>query len=287
MMSSILFQMHVMWYESEIVMETLDSLEVAIEHCDMPVDILICLNLQTYIEKPINPISLKDFTFLHHPVLNDAGITIKTDTDPFYNIADWRRDIYYDTYKYTIWGESDCLVPYDYLWALSQLQFDVPHVVSLASRKMGDDSWGEVEFVGMEKYVRSWPERNDSIPFPMFAHDTITYDQMCEVNDTQDDLIILPVSRQKIDGALLALSPNIPKFIPDDMHFAREDYCANLSFIKNNIPQYVIKNRMKGHNYRHPLKRVNTNNTRDEEVYKMYEQESYEAMVRFINKTGT
>jgi hypothetical protein len=146
---------------------------------------------------------------------------------------------------------------------------------------MGDYTWEEVEFTGMESYARSWPERNDTIPFPLFANDVISYEQLCDINNT-DPIHIHNTSVQKIDGALLALSPNLPEFIPPDLHFAREDYCANLAFIKHNIPQYIIKNRLKGHNYQHPLKRTNTSSTRNDSAYKSYERESYDAMKRFI-----
>ena len=49
---STLFQMHVMWYESEMVSETLDSIQNALSHVIGKVEIEICLNSQTYIEKP-------------------------------------------------------------------------------------------------------------------------------------------------------------------------------------------------------------------------------------------
>ena len=41
-----------MWYESEMLLETLDSLQESIIHSELDVDIIICLNSQTYIEKP-------------------------------------------------------------------------------------------------------------------------------------------------------------------------------------------------------------------------------------------
>ena len=59
--------------------------------------------------------------------------------------------------------------------------------------------------------------------------------------------------------------------------------CYNLIFIKNRIPQYIIKNRIKGHNYNHPLKRINTLNTREDNLYKKYEIESYNVIKNFIN----
>jgi hypothetical protein len=272
-----------MWYESKMINETLDSLQIALQYSSLPINLEFCLNSQTYIESPIKGKSEDMFIeFINHPILKNAKIVYKTDNDPFYNIGDWRREIYSNDYKYTVWGESDCLIPEDYFYILSQLDIIEPHVLSLASRKMGDDTWDVVEFDGMGPYKRSWPERNDSILYPLFARDYIDYKLLNKINN-KGDIRIIKNDIPKIDGALLALSPNLPQFIPNDLHFAREDYCANLIFIKNNIPQYVIKNRIKGHNYNHPLKRINTLDTRDDNLYKQYESQSYISIQNFIN----
>lgn len=278
----ILYQQHIMWYESEMLNETLDSLQASLLHSTLPVKLKFCLNSQTYLEKPIKGKSEDMFNnFIGHPVLKDAEIIYKTDNDEFYNIGDWRREIYSNDFKYTIWGESDCLIPEDYFYILSNLDIEEPHILSLASRKMGDNSWGVVEFDGMELYQRTWPERNPSIPFPLFARDYIDYKELININDV-GDIKIIRNSIPKIDGALLALSPKLPQFIPNNLHFAREDYCANLVFLKNSIPQYIIKNRIKGHNYFHPYKRTNTLSTREDNLYKKYEMESYNAIESFI-----
>jgi hypothetical protein len=279
----ILYQQHIMWYESKMINETLDSLQIALQYSSLPVILEFCLNSQTYIESPIKGETKDMFQeFINHPVLKNAKITYKTNGDPFYNIGDWRREIYSNKCKYTVWGESDCLIPEDYFYILSNLEIDGPHIVSLASRKMGDDTWGVVEFDSIESYKRSWPKRNESIPFPLFARDYIDYESLNEINN-KGDIKIIKNDIPKIDGALLALSPNLPQFIPNDLHFAREDYCANLIFIKNNIPQYIIKNRIKGHNYNHHLKRTNTLDTRENNSYKQYETQSYISIQNFIN----
>jgi len=278
----ILYQQHIMWYESKMLNETLDSLQASLLHSTLPVKLKFCLNSQTYLENPIEGKSEDMFNeFLSHPILEDAEIIYKTDSDPFYNIGDWRREIYSNEYKYTVWGESDCLIPEDYFYILSNIDIEEPHILSLASRKMGDNSWGVVEFDGMELYQRSWPERNSSIPQPLFARDYINYKELIKINNV-GDIKIIRNNVPKIDGALLALSPKLPQFIPNNLHFAREDYCANLVFLKNSIPQYIIKNRIKGHNYSHPYKRTNTLSTREDNLYKKYEMESYNAIKSFI-----
>ena len=55
--------------------------------------------------------------FLNHPVLENTTLIHKTDKDNFYNIGDWRRE-QYNEYGYTIWGESDCLMPDDMFYIL-------------------------------------------------------------------------------------------------------------------------------------------------------------------------
>jgi hypothetical protein len=60
-----------MWYESQMINETLDSIQQAISNATQPVDLVLCLNSQTYIEKPdegFTPEQMFD-VFLNHPVL--------------------------------------------------------------------------------------------------------------------------------------------------------------------------------------------------------------------------
>ena len=146
--NKLLCTMHVMWYESRMINETLDSIQLAIKNAKHDVDLIICLNSQTYIEKPSHGIIPSEMfnEFLLHPVLENCIIIKKTDNDPFYNIGDWAKDIYGDLYdyKYIVWGESDCLIPEDYFFLLQQIDIDHPHTISLANRKMWDSTWDEL-----------------------------------------------------------------------------------------------------------------------------------------------
>ena len=279
------FQMHIMWYESKMVSETLDSLQDALQYAKGEVDIKICLNSQTYLEEPIEGESKDMFNeFLDHPVLEKAKIIEKTNNDPFYNIADWRRDIYSDK-GYTIWGESDCLVPYDLFYILENLQIHNtrymvgPHTISFSSRKMWDETWSEVELKGLEdkKYKDMWGDI-------LHRKTQINQEQLNNINNSQEEPEITILNNNKIDGALMTLSDGLPQFIPDDMNFVREDSCAQQTFNHYNIPQYHIKNRIKGHNYHHPLKRINTKATRDDSIFKQYAEKSTNAMNNFLKK---
>lgn len=271
--------MHVMWYESKMINETLDSLSLALENTTATVDIHICLNSQTYMEQPVNGIAVDMFSeFINHPVLKNAKFVHKTNADSFYNVGDWRRDIYNNNYKYIVWGESDTLVPEDYFYILENINISEPHILSLSSRKMWDTSWTPVEYIDYQSITQS----HDVIGIRSCGA-YITYNELCEVN-RKYDINIVKLNEVKIDGSMLALSPNLPTpFIAPKQHFYGEDTCAALFFQTNHIPQYHITTRIKGHNYNHPSKRINTKNTRNDEVFKMYSEQSKNAMHEFLN----
>ena len=107
--------------------------------------------------------------------------------------------------------------------------------------------------------------------------------QLNEINEEQDDVNVIRLKQNKIDGSLFILSPGLPKFIPDDMNFVREDTCAQVVFSGYKIPQYHVKNRLKAHNYYHPLKRVNTKETRNDEIWKQFERKSTDSMNKFLS----
>ena len=286
-MNKILYTLHVMWYESKMLNETLDSLNDAIKNSQDLVDIHICLNSQTFIEKPeegIDPEKMFD-EFISHPILENAVIVKKTDSDEFYNIGDWRRDIYgsgYD-YKYIVWGESDCLVPEDYFFLLNNIDIDHPHFISLATRKMWDATWDDVEHVWIKPYPRNGPaERPEQAPHPFNCTDYISIEQLNEFNNKFDPLLV-KLDRLKIDGNMTALSKGLPyPFLPLDLHFCREDHCLEMFFTKKQIPQYHISTRLKGHNQVHPKKRIGTLNQKNDSLYKEYERAAYQSIFKFI-----
>lgn len=282
MKDKILYQQHIMWYESKMIWETLDSLEAALHNSKLDVDLKFCLNSQTYLEEPIEGKAEDMFEeFINHPLLKQAEVVYKTNDDPFYNIGDWRREVYDKEYKYTVWGESDCLIPNDFFYILSEIQIQNSHILSFASRKMWDRSWDCVEHRDLEKYQRS-VDNPYQAPSPYNSSDVITQSELNEFN-SKSDIEIQLNNNVKIDGSLLCISNGIDfQFIADDMHFVREDFCTQLVFQQKGIPQYVVKTRMKGHNYSHPLKRTNTNAKRDDLTFKEYEKKSTIAMTNFI-----
>lgn len=278
-----LFQMHVMWYESEMIPETLDSIMKAIDFAKPNVKFLFCLNSQTYMEKPTIGESKDMFNlFLDHQLFKTQEVQIveKTDDDPFYNIGDWRREVYNDEYKYIIWGESDTLVPTDYFRIIDSISIEEPHILSLSSRKMWDDSWQGVE----HELLRNM--RGDQDKIGIFGcGNQINLNQVNMFNSLIPDIRIVRLRIPKIDGSMLALSKDLPRpFISENLHFGGEDTCAAGFFQLKGIPQYSISTRIKGHNYNHPKKRTNTEQNRDNSEYIEMNKQSRDEMMNFLLK---
>lgn len=278
----LLYAVHIMWYEIGMLQEHFNSIKQAIQNTNLPVKLLVCANLQTYIEQPEN---IETYNRFLPAVCNElerfslAELLVKTDDDPFYNIGDFRREVRNHT-GYTIWGEIDCLIPNTYFGILESMMNDEsfnshPHIVTLASRKMWDATWTPVEHTQLQVIG----EKDATNPF--HHNDYITQKELDEFNN-QFDPAITTLTELKLDGALVALYPNLPLLIPKDMHFAREDYIAQVVLRMYGIPQYHLATVLKGHNYKHPLKRTNTKSSRDDSVYKKYEKESFEAGVAYI-----
>lgn len=278
-----------MWYESKMINETLNSLQAAIRNSTIPVDVMVCLNSQTYLEIPSDENATPKIyfnDFINHPILSTATIIDKTDAEPFYNIADWRRDIYGDEfdYKYIVWGESDSLVPEDYFNLLDNINLNQPHIISLATRKMWDQTWDEVEHPWIHKFPRNGipPARLEQAPEPYNCGDYISIEQLNSFN-SQFDPILVKLNRLKVDGNMTALSKGIPyPFLPVDLHFINEDLCFQLFLEKKNIPQYHISTRLKGHNTMHPMKRLKTKSSRSDSIYLQYKQDTYKIINEFI-----
>jgi len=288
----ILFQMHIMWYEAEMVNETLDSIQAALEQAPgLDVRLKFCINKQTYLEQP-QEVTVDEMVakFIDHPLMSRVEIWEKDNRSAFYNIADWRREIYNPAAKYTVWGETDTLLPVDFFYILQQTEIDTPHLLTFASRPMWDDSWDIVTHNNLQGYSKpckcGTEHRADCIELlksPLKYKDVITQDQLDRFNQESD--IVLQQVPLKIDGALLCISKGVPyPWIPADMHFVREDTCAENFFKAKLIPQICVTTRLKGHNYWHPKKRANTSATRNDELFKEYAKKSEEAMITFLRQ---
>lgn len=275
--------MHIMWYEVEMIPETLDSFQSARKRTDVPIDVVVCFNKQTYLESPIvNNVDEKFAELAKHPALQGATIIEKTNDVPFYNIGDWRRDIYSKD-GYTVWGESDTLVPNNFFLLLEQTwnirdQLGMPHVITLASRKMWDSTWTPVEHIDIATI-----QSMDEAPHPLSCGHRITQEELDKFNSKYDEPKLVRISPTKIDGSMVTLSPGMPQLIADDLQICSEDYCAQLSLELYGIPQYGVVNMIKGHNYSHPLKRTNTESKREDAPHMSYKNKSMSLIIKYIN----
>ena len=275
-----LFNMHIMWYESKMINETLDSILTASDSIGNKIDFKFCLNSQTFIEQPVEGKASDMFDcFLNHDIFKKKNVEIiyKTNEDPFYNVGDLRRDVYDNKYKYTVWGESDTIIPPQYFILLDRLLIDEPHILSLSSRKMWDESWRPVEHMDIQD--RDYYE----LPEYFRSGEYISQEKLNEINDMYEEFGLIKLPKIKVDGSMLALSANLPTpFISPNQHFFGEDTCAALFFEIKGIPQYHLVNLIKGHNSNHPLKRTNTTQTREDDLFLKYSEESKESMYEFL-----
>jgi len=290
----ILYQVHHMWYESSMIDECWHSVLQALRAApDVDVKVQICFNMQTYIEKPevVNH-KLMLTKWDSHPLMQDykPELVIKTDDEPFYNIADWRREVYDPEAKYTVWGETDTILPRDIFAILDKVEINQPHALTFAGRPMWDNSWDVVtheRLLGYSKPCQCKPHKDDCIELleaPWKYKDYITQKELNKFNDESGDIKIQQVP-WKIDGSTVCLSGGLETpFIAPGMHFVREDTCLEYYLRKKNIPQVCITTRLKGHNYKHPNKRVGTNATRKDEVFKKYADVSIAAMQKFLSE---
>ncbi len=290
----ILLQIHHMWYETALIEECWDSIVNALRNApDVDVRIEICFNEQTYIEKPSINATPRQMFDKHsgHTLLTkyNPKITFKTDDDPFYNIADWRREIYDPKAKYTVWGETDCLMPRDFFAILNQVEIDQPHLLTFASRPMWDNSWDVVTHEKLQGYSKPCEcgdnHKEDCIELldaPLKYKDTITQKELDTFNDESGDINLQQVPL-KIDGSLVCISKGMQTpFIAPGMHFVREDFCLEQVSRIRNIPQVCVTSRLKGHNYKHPRKRTGTLASRNDEIFQKYANESQMEMAQFL-----
>lgn len=266
----IIYQMHIAWFETEMALETLKSVQAAIQHTAYPVKIKLCFNAQTYYDTPIEGSPEDMFNvFLKDDFVQQAEITWKRNTDNFYGVGDWRRDCY-DSENITVWGEADCLVPETYFIYIESIfksnQIAYPFVVNIRQKKMWDDSWKPVEHEAFQIFsIAQVRAINNKF---VTGEGFLSLEELNNFNQSFADLQqIVPNTYYKGDGALVCLSPNMPTpFIDPKLHMCGEDtYFYNYCSIKK-VPLYSIACYLKGHNTAHPLKRVNHTKSPEQQI---------------------
>lgn len=261
----IVYQMHISWFETEMALETIQSMLEAAEHTSIPVEVNLCLNAQTYLEEPITGTSIEMFDCItSHPKFPEWKVVWKTDEDSFYNVGDWRRDCY-DSENLTVWGESDCLVPEIYFVYVEsiykQLPTNSPYIVTLQQKKMWDSSWKPTEHTALQDFsLEQVRAINNKL---VTGEGFLNLEELNNFNRAfQQQVKFTQTQYYKGDGALVYLSPGMPTpFIAEGLHMCGEDtYFFNYCAIKE-IPMYMIEGLMKGHNTGHPKKRMNYSQT--------------------------
>lgn len=286
-MKKILYHLHIMWYEVDMIPETLDSLMNSISNANNAiVDIRLGFNYQTYLESPETGDVVSLFSEIKkHKIFSSSTkvevIEIKN-TDPFYNVADWRRDNYGEEYDYYVWGESDCLVPNCFFFNVSNVNYTVPHVVSYSNRKMWDSSWLSVE----HEVVKPIPYTHDmELISPLAQHYYMSEEQMNNFNSIFPVILVqIPREYTKIDGNMMAISKGLPTpILPYDLHFIHDDLALEIYLKKKNIPQLHFPYQLKAHNRMHPLKRKYTKNKKEEETYMFHKDHCMKVIEKLAN----
>ena len=253
--------MHVMWFETEMALESLRSVKLAQKNTSLNVKIKLCFNCQTYYDTPINGDSKSMFDILlSDDYIKNCEIIWKTNEDPFYNVGDWRRECY-DENNITVWGEADCLVPETYFYYIENIfsndHIKYPYVLSIKQKKMWDDSWKPTEHETLQKLTLDEVRALDNCF--VTGEGSLSLDKLNNFNNSFNDKHEVILSNYyKGDGALVCLSPQMPRpFIANDIHMCGEDtYFYNFIQIKK-VPLYNISYYLKGHNTGHLKKRMN------------------------------
>jgi len=267
----ILYQMHVTWFETEMALESIQSLKEAIQNTNLEVKVKLCFNKQTRFDTPINKSIDEMFdSLLKDDLVSQSEITWKTDEDDFYNVGDWRRECY-DANNITIWGEADCLVPntyFGYIESIFSANQTYPFIVTIKQKKMWDTSWTPTEHEAFQQFsIEQVRSINNKF---VTGEGSLSIEELNSFNDSFSMMHSITSSDYyKGDGALVCLSPNMPTpFIDPELHMCGEDsYFFTYCQLKQ-VPLYNIAYYLKGHNTGHPLKR--TNHSRNETQHKEF-----------------
>lgn len=279
MKDKILFHMNIMWYESEMINETLDSILNAKNNSTAHIDFVFVLNSQTSYQKPLTGNSYDMFDrFKDHPLLKNSMIVEKTDDHDDFNVGNLRKDCYNKNYKYTVWGESDCLLPEDFFHILQNIEIKDKHVLSFSTKKMWDDSWRDNEHV----YVREKSIQN--IPEYLRHTGYINQSTLNDVNSKFDIIIdVIENGKQKIEGPLTCISGGFENQFVSGQGFYGEDTSLEAYLKLYSIPQYIVSTRMKGHNIYHQNKKKNVNfETIDHDGIEKFKNECFSIQKNFI-----
>lgn len=284
------FIMHISWIDAKIVPQTLTSIQNALQYSKVPTEIVLLLNEQTFIDTPIEktPEQQWDY-FIDHPLIKDCTIIKKNDFDEFWGVAKFRRE-FMNKEGITYWGESDCMLPIQYFYICESFDENInskdPWVMSFAVRKMWG-GWESIEYPS----VQNLKDHND-LPVGDFLRCDSQFGNSTEdrlqnlykFNDSQGNIDIVLLPKPRIEGAITVLKNMPDDLICPDIDFFHEDFNLELMMQYHNIPQYHVKNIIKGHDNWNPEKRTNIDNamTRNPKAAERKDK-NYKAMMEYVS----
>lgn len=270
----------VMFYEIKIFEEYVQSILNATEGIENPENIVIDLmfNISEYLEEiDTSKITQRELIQEYNRIvspLRDRGFIISSkirgNSERFYNVADYRRDLNADYCNYVdfiMWGETDSLWPEQTFVSIESVAEMAEennirrYCITFGYRKMWDDSWRIVEHPKFENEKFSddpeWMNNNPASP-----KSYMTIEQMNEINSEQESLDIRVINEPKFDGSCLVIATDVIKNgvnIPPALLLCAEDtgfLWMIRKILGNNYRQFIVKNILRVHNRRHPQKRL-------------------------------
>ncbi len=265
-----------MFYEIDMVSEYIKSCRRALEDVENKENVKFhfCLNMSTYFEKYDEP-DRKGFILNQwQGMVSDlnAEVEIYHDDKP-YTMANYRRELNLMgiNYDYTIWGESDCLLPVEVFSAIESVseyakQNDVHrHIITFAVRKMWDESWRVLEHSEFtDKPYYDMDTKEDTIlatTSPWSIRYSMSQEEMETVNNKTEEYDVRMLTYPKFDGSGLVISRDLlmtgANIAPavfmngDDTSFLQ----SCMLHMGEHYRQFVVKNILKVHNRNHPKKR--------------------------------
>lgn len=270
----------IMFYEIEMVHEYVMSILGMLDGVENPEDVTIhvCWNEQEYLEtidqSQVSVDYMRSKLYDEFNQLKSRGckleIITKTNSDSFYNIAQYRRDLNYnwcERVDFVIWGETDSMFPREGLHVIETVSSYVKsqdihrYVINFADRKNWDSSWDVITHPMFEsvKYVdeKDWLITNEAS-----SKSYMTMERMNEINAQSTDIDVRLLTTPKFDGSCLVISSdlikagvNIPHAIThcgEDTSFGEMAKVIMGSYYR----QFCVKNILRVHNRRHPRKRM-------------------------------
>lgn len=288
------FGCQVQYYEIEMLQEHIDSLKQMIENVENKENLTFhfLINFQQHFEKIdwqsfyekrgdgsvfINEeTGLGKFQTIFAQIYGQIPypcnliVQYKFDNEPFYNIADYRRDIswnYCNNHDLICWSETDSLWPKQTLEVMEGLMNVVgdqfpKFVANFAGRKNWDASWDQIVH---PLYQNVQYQDNEEWIFNDEASEKsyMSLERMNEINDIDMSKVeIHSLTEPKADGSCLIFSSELLRSgvtLPKSLiHHGEDESMLRMAkkVMGDNFVQFHIHNLLRVHNRRHPKKRM-------------------------------